>query len=235
MKTTQTKKLIFYTLAFIVLAVAIGAGFSRINAVLIVGFLAFIFIMFINNLDRISEIKANGKGFEAKTREVIEEAKITIKEMQNMVKLISTTELSLVMRTGRWGGYSDEEKEILKDNVLDILTQLNISKEEQEIVLVEWHKWIIFDYVNYILGGPTIPSGVSKYVINQWKQLRRRGINDKPTPDELTAFLQSSNCLTDKRKDLIEDYKYFIKYKKHRRPDEWHNRANWGVLGKNDS
>ena len=60
MKTTQTKKLILYTMAFIVLAVAIWAGISRINGVLIVGFLTFIFIMFINNLDRISEIKAKG-------------------------------------------------------------------------------------------------------------------------------------------------------------------------------
>ncbi len=88
MKTTQPKKWIFYTLAFIVLAVSLWAGISKMNAVLIVGFLAFIFIMFINNLDRISEIKATGKGFEAKTREVIKEAEITIKDMQNMMKLI---------------------------------------------------------------------------------------------------------------------------------------------------
>ena len=216
MKTTQTKKLILYTIAFIVLAVAIWAGISKINAVLIVGFLAFIFIMFINNLDRISEIKATGKGFEAKTREVIGEAKIIIEEMRNMMKLIAKVELSLLIRSGRLGGVPAEEKEILKNNVLDILTQLNISKEEQEIVLVEWNKFIIFDYVNCILGGPAIPSGVSEDVINQWKQLRRRGINDNPKPDELTTFLQSCGCLTDKRKELIEDYKYFIKYKKHR-------------------
>jgi len=228
-------KITLYSIGFIVLGIALWAGIIGINPVLLTGSLAFMFIMFINNLDRISEIKASGKGFEARTREVIKEAKVTIKEMQNLVKIIVKIELSLVMRTGRFGSFSDEDKEKIKNDLLDILKQLQISMTEQQELLTEWHNFEKLDYVHYILGGSQVPSGISNEYRSKWKVLRRRGFHDLPTPDELTNFLINGDCLTTKRKELIEDYKYYISNLHHRRPEIWHQREEWGVLNKQDT
>ena len=208
----------------------------QITAIGIVVLIAIaVIIIGINWIGAQRKVKKISRELNAKMNSITEELQKTKDEIQNMVKLISKIELSLLIRSGRLGGVPAEEKEIIKNDILDFLTQIKMPKEEQEIVLDEWNKFIIFDYVNCILGGPTIPIDVSKDEMNQWKQLRRRGINDYPKPDELTTFLQRCSFLTDKRKELIEDYKYFIKNKKHRRPEEWNNRDNWGVLVKNDS
>ncbi len=192
-----------------------------------VAFFSFLALLLFANLDRIAVFKAGKSGFEAQTREitkVVDQAKSAIKELQDLARIVAATTLSLVQRSGRLGGYTDSEKEEVKQSILRLLTQLDLTEEVRKGVLSEWHSWNELDYVFYILGGNTIPRDFDAQQVQEWKELRARGRENRPTPYELKYFLEKHQRLNDYREELIKDYEYYIKHREHRRPDVWAKR-----------
>lgn len=218
-------------IAFFVLGIAFYAGFNDKNYVMITAFLAFIVLLFINYLDKISEIQASASGIVIKAREVISDAQVTIKELRNLAKSLIKTVLSFLLRS--WG-YSTVHVEESKDFLLKSLDQLGISKTEQEELLdSEWNKHIIAKYVAGILGGvDKTPMTFSVEERMEWKDLERYKLDNPLTPDEIQGYLIKWGALSPDRKELIDDYRFFIKYKKHRRIDVWYNYGKWGELKK---
>jgi len=213
------------------LGVAFWAGSQGFLGVLTVGFLAFGFLLFVANLDHISEFKATGSGIEAKTRDVLKRAEHTLNELQSLARIVSETTLSLVKRHGRWGGYEDEEAERIKSAVLSVLADLKLSEAQQEEVLRDWHRFTEIDYAFYILGHSRIPEDFEdKDIHKEWKALRR--LSPAATPDQLRAFLGKWQLLTPEREEQIKDYESYIKHRTHRRPDIWKQRESWGHLKK---
>jgi hypothetical protein len=229
------KNVIRYTIAFVILFFSFYCGFIDKYPVMVISFLSFVFLMFLYNLDKISEIRATKDGLELKAREIIKEAEITIEEMQDLGKTLIKTELSLIMRAGRFGGYSEEEKREVKQSILDILKELKVpEKEQSEIFDGDWNKFIAFDYVGGILGNGRMPQGLTEGEIEEWKALGELRFNGPTPPEKLEAFLDKCGCLSQERKEYIEDYKYFLTYKEHRRPDIWSNLDNWKPLVKGE-
>jgi len=127
---------------FLILASLISLGFSfwfgksKLNGAMVVAFIAFLALLFFAHIDKISYFKASKGGFEAQTREVITKAENTIKELQLLSKVVSSTTLSLVSRAGRAsGGYSDEEIIEIKKSLEEILRKVNIPEEEIKKVI----------------------------------------------------------------------------------------------------
>jgi hypothetical protein len=227
---TQNNLLTF--LALIAFVFCVYFGMSKSHQPMWVLFMLCIALLFFANLERIKRLRFDKSGFEAETREVVKEARDTIKELQDLSKIMASTTLGLVKRTGRWGGYSYDEKEKIKNETLDVLERLGISDEDIEIVVAEsnWHKFTEVDYVHYILGGSNVPGSLPENKIEEWKQLRRRGLDSLPSPEELTLFLEQCGLLNNEGKDLIEDYEHYIKSRQQRRPTVWSNRGNWSHL-----
>jgi hypothetical protein len=231
----KLEKKVQLILAYGILFFSFVAGYNDKVGVMIVSFISFIFIMFINNLDKISEIKATAKGFEAKTREIVERAEITIEQLQKIALVLADTELSLISRSGRWGGFSEAEKEKHKNSILSILKQLEVPANEQEILLShDWYKCIIHDYAFEILGGSSVPEGLTSDQIREWKELRSGGIENPATPEQIRSFLVKYNCMNPEREELIWDYEYFLQNKMHRRPEIWADHLHWGRLKKRE-
>jgi hypothetical protein len=220
-------KTVLTVIAIIALACSLIAGFSNHDSVLWVAFLSFLALLLFANLDRIAVFKASKSGFEAQTREitrVVDEAKSTIKELQDLAQIVAATTLSLVQRSGRLGGYTDTEKHEVKQSILRLLTQLGLTEEDRKGVLFEWHSWEELDYVFYILGGNTIPRDFDEKQVQEWKALRARARENRASPDELRAFLKKHQRLNDDRDELIRDYEFYIEHRQHRRPDVWAKR-----------
>jgi len=220
-------KIVLTVIAIVALACSLYAGFSGHDSVMWVAFLSFLALLLFANLDRIAVFKAGRLGFEAQTREitkVVDQAKSAIKELQDLARIVAATTLSLVQRSGRLGGYTDSEKEEVKQSILRLLTQLDLTEEDKKGVLSEWHSWNELDYVFYILGGNTIPRDFDAQQVQEWKALRARGRENRPTPDELKSFLEKHQRLNDYREELIRDYEYYTKHRQHRRPDVWAKR-----------
>ena len=56
--------------------------------------------------------------------------------------------------------------------------------------------------------------------IKEWETLRGN-IKKRATPEEIEEFWKKYNALTLERKDIIEDYSFYLKHREHRRPSLW--------------
>ena len=72
-------------------------------------FLAGALCLCIANLDVLKRFSVSPKGFEGETREVIKEAKDTIKELRLISKDFSRLFVTLMHGEGRWGGATRDE------------------------------------------------------------------------------------------------------------------------------
>lgn len=213
--------------AILSVAFALYSGISGYDSVMWMAFFSCLAFLLFANLDRIAVFKAGKSGFEAQTREitkVVDQARSTIRELQDLARIAAVTTLSLVQRSGRMGGYADIEKEEVKQSVLRLLTQLDLTEEDRKVVLSEWYSWEELDYVFFILGGNTIPRDFDTQQVQEWKTLRARGRQNRPLPDVLRAFLKKHQKLNEYREELIKDYEYYIEHRQHRRSDVWAKR-----------
>lgn len=237
MKKHLTKNNLLTLVALIAFAFGIYFGVSKSYEPSKWAFIAGIASLLFANLDRFKRFKVDKSGVEAETREVVREARSTIKELQNLSKIMASITLGLIKRAGRYGGgYSYDEKESVKESVLNVLQQIGVSDEECERIVTEskWHKYVEFDYVHHILGGNRIPGFLPGDKLAERKNLKERGLHNLPTPEELTKFFEQCELLSAEVKELIEDYRHYIKFRRQRRPDIWNNRASWSHFQKKD-
>jgi len=236
MRKYLTQNNLFILIALIAFAFGIYFGVSKSYEPSKWAFITAIASLLFANLDRFRRFKLDKSGIEAETREVVKEAKSTIKELQDLSKIMASTILGLVKRSGRWGGYSYDEKEKVKNETLGVLERLRISDEDVETVVAKskWHEFTELDYVHHILGGSYIPQALPDSRIPEWKELRHRSVDNLPKPDELVEFLRKCSLLSDDAKELIKDYEYYIKHRKQRRLEVWKNREKWSHLQKQD-
>lgn len=209
------------------LAAALAFGFIGHLYVMSCAFAGFIALLLSANLDRISEFKASRSGFEAKTREVIARAESTLSEVQLLARIVGELTLSLVKRSGKIGGYDDDEQQDIKSKVLSSLKKIGIDNSEFPHILQEWYIFTEIDYVHAILGGSIVPEKVGESVISEWKELKRRR---SVTPAEIKSFFDKNIPMTDETKEYINDYEYYCINREHRRPDVWKRRHSWGRL-----
>lgn len=218
--------------SLLILAAGMGLGFLGHLGVLAAAFFAFIALLIAANLDRISEFKASRSGVEAKTREVIARAENTLSEIQLLAQTVGEVTLSLVSRTGRWDGYSDDEQEAIKAMIVRVLKKIGVAESEMLKVLTTWRTTVEFDYAHYILGGSTIPDSVTNDVMAEWKGLREGGFEQIPTPDQLREFLVKHEFMNQQLQEYLLDYEHYRLHGEHRRPLVWKKRNEWGRLRK---
>jgi hypothetical protein len=216
--------------AVLVLVGGLIAGFFGEYWVMAVAFAGFVGCLLAANLDRISEFKASKSGVEAKTREVVARAENTLRELQLLAMRIAELSLSLVQRTGRWGGYSDEEQDRIKNDLISVLREIKISEADIQGVLIEWHRVVEFDYAQLILGGSTVPDKNDPKTMAAWKSLGDGGISNVPTPEMLERFLDEFGFMSPERREQLADYAYYRIHRVHRRPEAWAARQSWGRL-----
>jgi|SRR3972149_2499972 len=214
----------------ITLSAGLIVGFYEHYYVMLISFFAFIGLLITANLDRLKFFRATRSGVEAETREIIDEAKNTIAELQLLARNIGALTLSLVKRSGRFGGYDENEKESIKISVLDVLRKIGIPESEFPIILSDWNRFTEFDYAHAILGGSRIPEGVDNSTLMEWEALREGGIEKIPSPEILRAFIAKHNLMNQEIDEYLKDYEYFRAHKKHRRPEVWQKRQYWGHL-----
>ncbi|HEY8085518.1 MAG TPA: hypothetical protein VIE69_07935 [Methylophilaceae bacterium] len=215
-----------------IMAFGLWSGSHANWQVLTVSFLGFCVLLFVANLDRIAEFKASSTGIEAKTREVIAKAEDTLNELQILATQVGALTLSLVKRSGRIGGYAEEEQMQIKDNILAVLKQLGVKESEHPELLTEWHKFTEFDYFHGIIGNSRTPINIGPEAETESILLLGRGLENIPSPAEIEAFLSKHSLMNEVKAELLKDYEHYRNQKVHRRPEVWKDRKNWGPLQK---
>lgn len=183
------------------------------------------------NVERIDKLKASSSGFEFEARKVVEEARTTVTEMQDLAKHLAAISLSLVKRSARIGGFPPADEERIREETIDLLRRTGVAESEFDNVLDEWHRWVLADYVFGILGNSTVPRGIDQEAQTEWKSLRRRSFSEnRPTVEELTAWLDRHDFLSQERREYLADYAHYIRHKTHRRFAVWERHAEWPTL-----
>ena len=216
--------------AVLVLLGGLATGFYGDYWVMVVAFFGFVGCLLAANLDRISEFKASRSGVEAKTREVFAQAESTLRELQLLARRVTELSLSLVRRSGRVGGYSDEEQDQIKNDLISVLQKIKVSEAEIQDTLIDWHRVVEFDYAHFILGGSTAPSKTDATTLAAWKSLCDGGISKVPTPEAIERFLADFGFLSPERREQLADYIHYRAHRVHRRPEAWSARQSWGPL-----
>lgn len=213
------------------LFVGIGAGLYGHDGLPWAGILGCSVCLIFANLDRLESFKASRDGFEAKTRAVIKEAENTLAELQILAMHLAGISLALVKRSGRIGGYQDDEEEGIKKEMLATLSKIGIDDSEFPRILAQWHRFEALDYVFGVMGNSHIPTGVAQEVIGEWKALvKEAAVSEHTEPEALRSFLERNGLMTSARHEYLLDYEHFLATKTHRRPDVWSNRRHWGHL-----
>jgi hypothetical protein len=168
----------------------------------------------------------------AKVQVATAQAEKATKEVRESMKTTAASVLGLVKRSGRWGGYSYDEKEEIKKELLANLSEMGISAEEVKNVEKKsmWHEYVALDYALNILGGQYNIWGFDPAAHAEASELRRRPASNVATPDEVEKLLTKYNMLNDEARELIQDYRYYLEHHKQRRPKVWAERDKWYKL-----
>jgi hypothetical protein len=215
-------KMLLTTVALLMFGVGMTAAYMGHHAALTGGIIIGFACLGFANLDQISKFKASATGFEIE--KTVAQAKSAIVELQDLGVLVAKLSLSLVKRQGRWGTYSDEQQDAIREDVNQVLKRLGVPERKIQDAESEWHDVVEFDYVHAILGGKAISQVLSNIEQNEKRALLGDGFPHRPTSTELRAFLSDHDLLSPEREELIKDYDYYRNNRVHRRPDVWKNR-----------
>ncbi len=193
----------------------------------VLAFLAGGLCLVVANTDVIEELHLSLTGFRAKTRKVIQEAEDTTTALRLISKDFSRLFVTLLYGEGRIGGATDEDLEAYENTLLKNLKDIGLGDDDLEDVRREARPFVLFDYARAITWQLQVPD--DRCV--EWEEFysadRRKGFGFEPSPDELEAFLDSMDNLTDEIRARIEDYRYYQEHTRHRRPDEWARHSEW--------
>ena len=95
---------------------------------------------------------------------------------------------------------------------------MGIDEQEQEQLLREWHWFVKHQYINLILKG-CFREGLTPQQAHKPSEFTNW--NQVADPDELESYLSEIGFLSEVKKQLVQDYRYYLKIGKHRRPEVW--------------
>lgn len=159
----------------------------------------------------------------------LREISSSLKEMRQVIEADTRAIFELVQTQMRFGGVSDDQKEVIYYNLTEVLKRAGFSGEEIENIQERWHYWIRGDYVRNILANNIYHSHVPKEKKEEWPKKRQelRDKVDDVTPDELREAFKAFDGYTDEVKELINDFEYYRANYQHRRPEIWADREYW--------
>lgn len=190
-------------------------------ALLCLGF----FVM--GNLDRFESLKAGPGGIEAitrETREALKETKDRIEELKELAFLFGATTIANICFMGRWDGYTDEQEEKMISDIVAYFEKIGISKEQALEALHPRFITTEHDYRLLCTGGRRLPEDLPQDKHKEWEAIRAGGVTKIAKPDEIEAFFKANGMMNDQRAELLEDYRYYLANRTHRRPEIWAQR-----------
>ena len=109
----------------------------------------------------------------------------------------------------------------LHDRIINSLKQIGVSEDDIEAVGSMWHKGvgvIYFRGIGCALEGRTNPNMINTNASpellrasEEFQKLLNFENWEAPSPDEIESFIKGKGFMNDKVKELIEDYRLFLK------------------------
>jgi hypothetical protein len=201
-------------------------------------------LLLLGNLGKLDEFSLGlTSGIKAKMRKAIkeaqdsaEEARATIDQLRQIAVPLAKAAMVQIYRGDRLGeSYSDESREQAKDELLQVLNDINVPEKDVAQILEIAHMMHCRDYIG--LWTKLIDEQHREIFNKEFKEQLEAAWPDgpSPTPEDLEKIVNQAGPQNAKAAEVLEDYRYYMKHREHRRPDIWRHRHDLQVHGRLDS
>lgn len=152
------------------------------------------------------------------------EVEVSVRDIRRLAKESSRLALASIQFSGRMDGFTDNFKSQVLADTRRLLSDLNVTPEEIAEVESLWHAAVEFDYAGWATGLNTVPPDLPVNLKARWDQLRKGGIENRATPEEIRSFFLDTDMLTPERDEILKDYEHYVLTQQHRREDVWRRR-----------
>jgi hypothetical protein len=162
-------------------------------------------------------------------KEVVNEAKTALDGLRTLGAITGKALIKLTTSEGRWGGRPVADRDAERAYLVASLRSLGLSEEELADVDAGDRPWVIIDYVHGIFDGwgrGRQATEEQQDAYKQWERTWNTGL-ERQTPEECGRMMDVLQINNPERRELLEDYRHYVKTGKHRRPDVWAKRDTW--------
>lgn len=225
------RKIILSAISIAALLIAILSSFGEESSSALVGiWLTFsLFAFAISFPEAIKSISFLGGKIEPRLEE-------KINELKTLAEINAKLFLDLMQGRSRLGPSSEKYMDEVYHDIEKVLRTCGSSSEEIRKIQSNWHRWVEFDYIHGILSPRSqIHHPLVKEQKDEWVKKRKQIYDstenaqnvDAVSPDQLRELFRKFDSYDDKIKELIDDFEYYRKNKKHRDTERWKKRHNW--------
>jgi hypothetical protein len=208
--------------------------FGRSFAMLSLAFLAGVF----GNFEHFETFKASASGIEARTREVVQQAEVAIRQLHELAAGIGSVLVNMVVGEGRMGanqhsiGKTDSvERDARKAAIMDLMKKLGLPDDLQFQVESSDRKYVLADYeiAAVIRGSRAIKGRFSEEQEKDWTRFvtSTYDMDHLHSPETIRAYFIKHDLMNSGTEEILKDYEYYREHSRHRRPDVWRLRGNW--------
>lgn len=178
---------------------------------------------FVGNFEHFESFKASPmSGIEARTRAVAERAENALNELHTLAELTGSLLVALIAGEGRWGGMDRSAKIEKKSQVFATLKSLGLSDDALARIEAADRDYDLYDYAyNVIRQFRQTYKEQSQTKLNEFISKSFRELKRPPDPDEIQSFLASLGPLDNDVLECMADYRHYLAFGKHRRPEQW--------------
>lgn len=172
--------------------------------------------------ERLVRIKISAVGLEAELKDMIEDARVTIEQLQQLAVGQAKVSLESVHGAGRYGGGSSKDRRWkMRDELLDALRKIGVSDDQLDEVIGVEYRYVKFDDFS------ELRSVMSKFIPQEYKadwkkflsDVSVNGIEHERTPSEMSNLIKKYSIDSEEVVEALEDYRIYYDTKTHRRPN----------------
>ena len=225
-------QIILFTVGILYVAAAPGLFFVIGNAKEPAVFLLIsgVLLAVLSRFEDVSELGLFG--LKAKIERALNDAYATLEQVKEFAKIFAVSSLSNMARSGWWGGIPEEQTREMLRSTQETLRKLGCSEEEITEISKDFHDCQLCDYRQTILGGggSQIPKSDDQECQREWHALRERPESPPVHPDELKAFFEKHNFMTDELRKRLDGYAHYYKHHEFQDFEDFKNRQKWPSL-----
>jgi len=173
-------------------------------------------------IDKLKSFKISKEGVSAEIEKVNNEI-ISLKEALNLFSELSLTAFAY---TGNWTDFSINDKEKILNDFIQKLKSKELVESEIDKLLEPWHKYILHDYCSKIINEVAIlvrrSRGGAVMITDELDVYKSKSNNGQNQGIEyIKSYCSENNFKSEHLDNLISNYEYYEKNKKHKSKEEW--------------
>ena len=192
---------------------------TRVSFALAASFICFAFA----NIERVSSLGILGMKITlSEAKKVVAEANVALEQLRSIAVVFSEVIVEKLQSEGRFGGSNAQSREEQKQYLISTLKELKVPISEIKKVEVADRQWVKIDYVEDLFWN--VPGEVAQNKTwGEWWAVYHKGL-DRPDPDECASIMKEYGLNSSDMKEVLKDYRHYMRHGKHRRPEYWFSR-----------